>query len=67
VSKIRASRISRNSSNMLWLTLRIRVAVLACLWPLTKDFRVFEKLGVVMSPDDKTRHFCPEELTALGL
>jgi len=34
---------------------------------LTKDFRVFEKLGVVMSPDDKDAALLPEELTALGL
>jgi len=34
---------------------------------LTKDFRVFEKLGSSCRRTTKTRPFCPEGLTALGL
>jgi len=41
-SKIRASRICRNSSNMPWLTLRIRVAVPECLWHSRKISRIRE-------------------------
>src|SRR5438552_18876292 len=66
-SKIRASRICRNSSNMPWLTLRIRVAVLECLWRSRKIFAYSTNLASSCRRTTKTQPFCPEGLTALGL
>src|SRR6266852_4410389 len=49
-SKIRASRICRNSSNMPWLILRIRVAVPECLWHSRKIIGSWALIHRPMTP-----------------
>jgi len=60
-SKIRASRICRNSSNMPWLTLRIRVAVLECLWHSRKIFAYSRNSVSSCRRTTKTRPFAQKD------
>ena len=61
-SKIRASRLCRNSRNMPWLTRRIRAAALVFPLHSPKIFESFERLGVVMPPDDKDAALLPRRI-----
>jgi hypothetical protein len=55
------------TSNMPWLILRIRVAVPECLWHSRKIFAYSRNSVSSCRRTTKTRPFCPEGLTALGL
>jgi len=60
--KIRASLSRRNCSNTLSPIRPIRVAGPGVSLALTKDFRTFERYGVIMPPDDKDSALLPRRI-----
>jgi hypothetical protein len=64
-SKIRALPTFRNLSNTPWRTHPLRAAVPESRWRLTKDFKSFERYGVIMQPEDKDAALLPRRIGGL--
>ena len=54
--------MSRNLSNTLWRTHPLREEVPESRWRSTKDFRSFERYGVIMQPEDKDAALLPRRI-----